>query len=135
MKKSMTTFMLAIAIAAFGTVSGAQLNDPYEVLNKYYQALGGLDKLKANKTSHVEGTIVIEGTGLQGTFLEWAEAPIKKRQDVDLTIFKQQSGDNGEFPWQVDQNGKLQIVKDETRLKDRTVDSLLGEFEHLNRNS
>ena len=135
MKKSMAGFMLVVALVTFCTASGAQLNDPYEILNKYYQALGGLDKLKANKTSHVEGTIVIEGTGLQGTFLEWAEAPIKKRQDVDLTIFKQQSGDNGQFPWSVDQNGKLQIIKDEKRLKDRTVDSLLGEFEHLNRDS
>ena len=129
----------AVAVTAMlllaATPIRAELNDPFQILNKYYEKMGGLDVLKAQKSSHVEGTIVIVGTGMEGTFVEWAQAPNRKRQDVDLTIFKQQSGDNGQYPWTVDPNGKLQIVRDETRLKDRKVDSLLAEFDHLNRNS
>lgn len=123
----------AVSLAAVPV--GAELTDPYEILHNHYEALGGLEKLKARSTSHIEGTLVIEGTGLEGTFVEWAEVPVRRRQDIDLGIIKQSSGDNGEYPWVVDQNGKLQIVRDDIRLKSRTVDSLMSGLEHLNRAS
>lgn len=122
-------------ILVFSAAAQAELTDPYEILSKYYDAIGGLDALKAQTSSRVEGEVDIVGTGLKGTFVNYAMDPNRSRQDVDLGIFKQQSGDNGKFPWSVDHNGKLQIIKDEVRLKDGRVDSLMSEFEHLNKNS
>jgi len=135
MKRFAGFVVTASTLLLCASIAQAQMTDPYEILNKYYDALGGLEKLKANRTSHVTGNIDIVGTGLKGTFEEWDESPIRQRQNVDLGIFKQQSGDNGKFQWTVDQNGKVQIVQDETRLKERTVDSLMGEFAQLDPNS
>jgi hypothetical protein len=109
------------------------LADPYQILAKHYEAMGGLDKLKAEKTKYFEATVSV--MGLEGTVREWDSFPIKKRQEVDLKIFKQTSGDNGVFSWVVDQNGKLQIQKDDVTLKKRQVEDLLANYEHLKRDS
>ncbi|MCX6826657.1 MAG: aspartyl protease family protein [candidate division Zixibacteria bacterium] len=94
-----------------------------------------MDKIKAQKTTHIEGNIDIEGAGLKGSFVQWSEIPIKSRQSVDLKILKQTSGDNGQFSWGVDHNGKLQIARDEKSLKERQVALLMAEYDHLNRDS
>jgi len=113
--------------------SGQHLTDPYEILAKYHEAMGGLDNLKAEKTKYFEATISM--MGLEGTVKEWSESPLMKRQEVDLTVFKQVSGDNGEYAWLVDQNGKLQIQKDEVTLKKRRVEELMSDYRHAERNS
>jgi hypothetical protein len=124
-------FLGALSVrAGFGAEA---LNDPYQILGKYYEAMGGLDKLKAERTRHFEATVSVYG--LTGTVREWDRVPSEKRQEVDLTVFRQTSGDNGEFPWVVDQNGKLQIQKDEPTLKKRRIEELVATFDHLNPNS
>ena len=111
---------------------GEDVTDPYEILERHYEALGGLDKLKAEKTQYSEGSIVIEGTGLEGSIKIWTEVPKKERQEVDLKILKQTSGDNGQFRWEVDTNGKLQIRRDEPTLQRRRVRELMETYDHLN---
>jgi hypothetical protein len=135
MKRTLLLLIFGTLILTFCTSGWAAVNDPYEILNRYYQATGGLDKIKAMKTSYVEGTIVIEGTGLQGTFKQWSESPIKSRQEVDLTIFKQTTGDNGQFAWTVDQNDKVQPLQDERSVQDHRVKLLTAEYDFLDRNS
>jgi len=120
-----------ITVLAPGAWS-AELTDPYEILNRSYEATGGLDLIKAQKTSHLVGTLVLVGTGLEGTFEQWSEMPDRSRQDVDLKVITQISGDNGEYAWTVDQNGKLQIRQDERTEKQRRLGKLMAEFEHLN---
>ncbi|UCB53500.1 MAG: aspartyl protease family protein [Candidatus Zixiibacteriota bacterium] len=128
------TFVLLVSCLTAGLVQ-ADLSDPFEILERHYQAIGGVDKVEALKTRHLEGTVVIEGTGFQGAFEEWGERPIKSRQEIDLTVFKITEGDNGEHSWRVDQNGRLQIRQDERSLKERQVKLLLAQFDHLNRKS
>jgi len=135
MKRLLPCLAAALMAALFLSAARAEMSDPYAILNKYYEAIGGIETLKSKETAHITGNIVIKGTGLEGTFEEWSMDPIMKRQDVDLGIFKQTSGDNGEYAWTVDHNGKLQIVCDETRLKERTVDSMMAEFAHLDEGS
>ena len=133
--KKMFVIIVSAALALAAAPTWAALSDPYEIMSRYFDAIGGLDKVKAQKTGHVEGTIALEGTGLEGTFVEWSEAPIKSRQNVDLTILKQTSGDNGENAWTVDPNGKLQVHRDERSVNDRQVKLLMAQYEHLNRDS
>jgi hypothetical protein len=114
---------------------GEDLTDPYEILRRYYDAVGGLEKLKAEKTQYSEGSIVLEGTGLEGTIRIWTEIPNKERQEVDLKILTQTSGDNGRFSWEVDPNGKLQIRRDEPTLQRRRVRELMETYAHLNSRS
>jgi hypothetical protein len=116
-------------------VLGSSLDDPYDILGKHYEAMGGLDKHKAQISSHIEGTIVIDGTGLEGTFAEWRQKPNLSRQDVDLGVIKQLTGDNGEYSWSVDHNGKLQLHQDEITLKERQLALLVSDYEFLNRDS
>ena len=61
-----------------------QLTDPYEIMQKSYEALGGLDKFKAEKTRYTEGTLSV--AGLEGTFKQWAQPPLRNRTEVDLTV-------------------------------------------------
>lgn len=124
--------VIIIPFVAFISHSAENLTDPYQILNKHYEAIGGLDKVKAQRSTYVEGSITIEGTGLQGHFQKWTESPIRSRQEVDLKVIKMISGDNGRFSWQIDRNGKLVINEDENTLKARKVQELLAKYEHLN---
>ncbi len=113
----------------------AELSDPYEIYLKHYEATGGLEKHKAIKSIFVEGEIDLVGTGLKGSFKQWNELPLRNRQEVDLTIIKQTTGDNGENSWMVDQNGKLRINRDEMTIKQRKLQKLIAEFAHLDKKS
>lgn len=117
-------------LAAVNTGNEKMLNDSYEILNKYYEAIGGLDKVKAEKNSYCEGTI--ELAGLKGTYKLWREGSSFERSEVDLGVLKYSSGSNGQLIWQMDSNGKLHIEKNEKALKEKRVDELLKSYEHLN---
>ena len=135
MKKTCTVSLTLLIFCLTTFVARADLSDPYEILQKHYQAIGGVERIQAIKTRHVEGSFEIEGSGLEGTSIQWTQRPIRSRLDIDLTVLKITEGDNGEFSWEVDQNGKIQINRDERSLKERQIETLLAEFEHLNRNS
>jgi hypothetical protein len=128
-----TLVLLALCMTALSVQ--AEMSDPYEILEKHYQAAGGLERIRAQETKHVVGTVVIEGTGFEGTFVQWSERPIRGRLEIDLTVFKITEGDNGEFSWRVDQNGRVQIRRDERSLGEHRIKALLAEFEHLDRES
>ncbi len=123
-------------VALLGSASArAAQTDPYVVLDKYIAANGGLDKMKSQHTMHMKGTLVIEGAGLQGPFEQWTQQPNKSLQTLDLKVFRQTQGDNGQTAWTVDQNNKLQINRDSTTLKERQIRILMAEFDHLSRTS
>jgi len=122
-------FLSLLLITAAGIRAQGQLTNPYEIMGKSYEALGGLDKFKAERTRYVEGTISVGG--LEGSFIQWAQPPLKNRTEVDLTVFKQTSGDNGEFSWGVDANNKVQIAKDKPTLERRELTRLRDLYDYL----
>jgi outer membrane lipoprotein-sorting protein len=128
-------WVLLLLVLAGLALAKEAMSDPYLILEKHFEAVGGLDRLKAQKTVYQEGTIVIEGAGLKGTFKQWSEQPLKLRQEIDLKVVKTSSGDNGEFSWEVDPNGKILTKRDDATIKERTVRKLMAEYEHLNRKS
>ncbi|MFH1687440.1 MAG: aspartyl protease family protein [bacterium] len=130
-----SAIVTAILLAATAGSNSAALSDPYQILARHFEAMGGLEKMKAQKSSHSMGTIVIEGTGLEGTFEEWSRPPIRSRQNVDLSIIKQATGDDGERAWSIDHNGKLQFHEDERSLGERQIKLLMAEYKHLDPNS
>jgi hypothetical protein len=111
------------------------LTDPYEILNNYFEACGGLNKLKAERTSYIEGSL--EVAGLQGTLKVWSQKPDRSRSEVDLKVLKITQGDNGEYGWTLDSNGKLQKTTklDEVSRQRREIARRLSEFEHADPNS
>jgi hypothetical protein len=121
-----------LILSASRVIRAENVTDPYTILNKHFEAIGGLDTVKAEETVYAEGTLVIEGTGLQGTFKQWIAKPLMSREEVDLKVMQQLSGDNGQCSWIVDANGKLHIEKNEDALKRREVKKLLAEYDHLN---
>ena len=132
---ALTGFCLALGLTALPArpVLTQDLTDPYQILEKHFQAIGGLEKIKAERTKYFEATVSV--MGLEGTVKEWEESPVKKRQEVDLKMLKITSGDNGEYAWTVDQNGKVTIQKDEVTLKRREVERRLADYEQLDPNS
>jgi len=130
MEKIISNFILIGLV--FVSAVNAQNGNPYEIMNNYYEAIGGLDKVKAEKTTHFEGTITIVGAGIEGTIDHWGVNLNKYYQVIDLKVMKIISGDNGEFSWILDNNGKVQIQKDENTLNRRMVNELISNYEFLN---
>ncbi len=132
-------FMMTILLVLIGLVmpiySEQLLSDPYQILQKHFEATGGLENLKAQRTMYKEGSILIEAAGLEGIFKQWSERPLRLRQETDLKVVTSVTGDNGEFSWYVDANEKLLIQRDEITMKERKVRKLMEEYEHLNPHS
>lgn len=128
-----TGFLLLLLATAAAAQSN--LNDPYEVLEQHFEANGGLDRIRAEQTQMIEGRLALGG--LEGSINVWVEKPDKVRTEVDLGIFKITQGDNGEYQWVLDQNGKLQMITnlDEAALKRRELARHMAEFEYADPNS
>ena len=53
-----TVICVSIFITGMPVLATAQeISDPYDILNRYFQAVGGLDLLTAEKTSYSEGIL------------------------------------------------------------------------------
>jgi hypothetical protein len=121
--------VLAFVLAAAATAAGAELSDPYEILDAHYAAVGGLDRLKAQESIHFVADI--STSGLSGTLEHWELRPDRSRDNVDLGVLKQAMGDNGTTAWVLDTNGKLRIERDPNALGRREAERRLALFEHL----
>jgi hypothetical protein len=88
---------LTIVFLAPGVWPRGELTDPYEILDRYFSAAGGLERLKAEKTTYFEGELSVGG--LTGSIKFWSEPPHRSRAEVDLGIIKMTQGDNGKFTW------------------------------------
>lgn len=125
-----TTVLLAFLLLTIECFAQENLTDPYAIFNKYYDAIGGLKKVKAEETVYLEGKITYDG--LKGTRRLWGRKPLCYRSEEDFGIINQTFGDNGQFSWMVDTNGKVQIQRDEETIKRREIRRFLEDFEHLN---
>ena len=132
-RRILIALALVCALLPAARAAGADIADPYEVLARHYEALGGLDRLKAVETVHLEATLSV--AGLEGTARHWEAHPDRSRTEVDLVVLTQTVGDNGEVAWEVGMNGKLRIEQDENALARRDVAARLQRFEHLDQES
>ena len=126
-----TIFITGMAVLA----TAQEISDPYDILNRYFQAVGGLDLLTAEKTSYSEGILSIGG--MEGTLKTWISKPGRYRAEIALGPLNIIQGDNGEHAWILDQNGKLQVITnpDEATIKRRKVKRLIEEYAYAKRNS
>jgi outer membrane lipoprotein-sorting protein len=129
-KRSILVGVLLSVVLVVPAYTEESLSDPYLILEKHFEAIGGLEDLKAQETMYKEGKITIEGAGLEGTFKQWSRQLLKLRQEIDLKVVSTIAGDNGEFSWLVDRNGKLLIRRDEITLKEREVRRLMSQYEY-----
>ena len=112
--------------------------DPYEILAKHYEAMGGLEKLKAVQTEYSEGIVTTfgsEGEEQKGSFKQWRRFPLMYRQELNLGDMEQISGDDGRKSWVVAMGGMPQVFGDEAAVKARKVRGLLAQYDHLDRDS
>ena len=124
-----------LVLFAFTACQAAQtgLTDAHEILRRHYEAVGGLDRLEAETTRYLEGTLSV--AGLSGVMRHWSERPGRHRTEIDLGVFRQTTGDNGEVAWELDANGKLRIERDEIALRMRGIYVEIERFEHLDPDS
>jgi hypothetical protein len=126
-----SSMSVSIAAEEAGSGPGSKaLVDPYGLLEKHLDAMGGLERVRSLTTRYYEADITF--MGMQGNARVWEERPMLKRREMSLGILQMTSGDNGDISWMVDPNGKLQVVKDETALERRRVEALLESYEHAN---
>ena len=119
---------LALVIVFAITASAQEVTDPYQILDRYFQAAGGLDRLVAERTSYAEGTLSLGG--MEGTVKLWSQKPGMSRLEVALGPLNIIQGDNGEHSWVLDQNGKLQVITnpDDATVKRRRIRKLIDEY-------
>ena len=72
-------FFVAAVFLTAGLLGAQTLDD---VLAKYYQAHGGLDKLKAVTAIKMSGKLVIPAQGLELPMVRWQKAPDKLRVET-----------------------------------------------------
>ena len=127
-KKLILAIIMALTVATLAIAQTTSENS-YTILNKYFQAMGGLDRMKAEKSLYFEGDLSLGG--LTGTIKYWGQRPDLSRSDVDLGILKITQGDHGDYTWTIDSNGKLQKVTnfDEATAKRREVQKYLENYE------
>lgn len=120
--------MVGLVSIPAAPVTGQDLSDPYAILRQYFAASGGLERLKAERTQHIEGTISVGG--MKGVIRIWTEKPGKSRVEAEFGPLRYAEGDNGEIKWILDTNGKVQKTTklDEEALKRRDVDRRMADL-------
>ncbi len=126
--KLIVTGLVIVLNLNAGSVA-AELSNPYEILQKHFEAMGGLERLRAEQSQYMEGTLSV--AGLNGTIKIWTRKPHFQRTEVDLKVLKITQGENESGNWVLDANGKLQETTklDEATLKRRQVKQLLANYE------
>jgi len=125
--RAATVVLYGLLVLAL-SVSAQDLSDPYEILDRQFEACGGRDRLKAELASYSEGALSLGG--MEGTLKAWVRQPYRSRLEIELGPLNIMQGDNGEYQWVLDSNGKLQKITnpDQTTINRRTVRRLLAEF-------
>jgi predicted aspartyl protease len=133
-KVAAVSIVSLVALLA-ASAAGQEISDPYEILSKYFAASGGLERLKAERTQHAEGTLSVGG--MQGPVRIWVQKPDKSRVEAEIGPLRTTEGDNGEIGWVLDTNGRVQKAtkSDEAALKRRDVDRRMAELEFADPNS
>ncbi len=126
----LTALFLLVALVVSSRADGV---DPHSILEQHADALGGMDRLTARESVRMKGTLTV--AGLTGTVETWQGSGRMQRQEVDLVVFAETSGDDGVTVWQRDANGKVQIVQDENALVRREVEARIAGYEPFDRNS
>ncbi len=131
MRRTRTILAVNLIIAVLSGICAAEdLTDPYEILGKHFEASGGLERLRAEKTQYFEGGLAL--AGMQGTIKAWTAKPDRSRAEVEIGPISLTQGDNGEVSWTLDTNGKVQVVskEDEATRKRKEVTRRMADFEH-----
>jgi hypothetical protein len=124
--------LLLIVFLLFHSSLIAASTDPYFILNKHYDAVGGLERLKKLQKIYSSGTI--EFAKIKGRFQHWSHRLIYK-QHQKFPMFTNSDGYDGQTGWSKDMNGKLLIHRDQETLKRQRLLTLMDKYEHLNKNS
>ncbi|MBN2362995.1 hypothetical protein JXL83_02560 [candidate division WOR-3 bacterium] len=109
--------------------------DPYGILGKNAEALGGIGRILTHRTVYTEGRISIEGTQIQGTFKSLTQLESYEKTEADFGSMKVISGCDGEVNWRIDINGNLVVEEDERTLSRIEIKKLFSSHAELDRNS
>lgn len=133
----MTKLTTALGVIAFLFFSGlfvqtsnAVAEDPYQLLTDHFNAIGGLERIKAITSRQSEGKI--RSDGLHGTFRHWQKRSLRYRTEKNYSIINSVEGDSGEQSWLFDTNGQVLINRDHKTLERRRIGQMMDRFEHLN---
>jgi opacity protein-like surface antigen len=91
--------LLALAGAVLASPAAAQ--DLNEVLNNYYEAIGGLDAWKQVNSMKMTGSLMMGGMGVEAPFTVTTKRPKKVRVEFTFQGMTGIQGYDGETAWQV----------------------------------
>jgi len=133
-QKVLIAVLLAMMVPAIAVTQG-NLTDPYVILDHHFQANGGLDRMRGERTQYIEGRVSV--AGLEGTIKAWTQKPDLTRTEVDLGALRMTQGDNGRAQWVLDSNGKLQRITnlDQSAIKRKEVKRRMAEYEYADPHS
>lgn len=131
--KYLPALAVVLLISVSALAAGSGVDDAYDVMARHAEAVGGLDRLRAEEHVYSEASIAIEG--LAGTVRHWSAPGHRSRSEIDLAAFAFVSGDDGESAWELDHNGKLRVERDPDALARREVARRMSRCEHFDRDS
>ncbi len=128
----MKAYAARIALAlhlCIGICSGGESADARGILVRHYEALGGLERVRAQERIFAEGTVQLDG--LRGTFRHWSFRPQRYRTEEHYGVLDETYGDNGLTAWRRDTNGRVHRHRDAVTLARREVTRRLDLYEHI----
>jgi len=100
-----------------------------EVLHRWAEALGGVEKLKGIENTYTK--IEIKTAGLTGVVEDWQTIQGQHRQSVDLAgVYKSLTVFDGSKGWNQDHNRKIQELSG-TDLEDEITTAYLGSYSYF----
>lgn len=100
-----------------------------ELLKRWAQALGGVEKLKGVKNAYLQSAL--KAGGLTGTGEYWQTAQGQYKENIDLgEVYRQLTVFDGRKGWIQDQNGQVRELAG-TELAEEVSAGYLGSFSHL----
>lgn len=110
-----------------------RLTDPYRILNNYYDAVGGLEKLKSEKSVYYEAMYF--SASIKGGLKYWEQSPAKWRRETSMLGVLNLNGCNGAFYWDVDRNKKIKIQKGPEVIDYIRVSTAMNSYRHMDPDS
>jgi hypothetical protein len=112
--------------------------DPYEIINRHIEAIGGWEYLNRRNSLHAIGTIDYVGAGLSGKYQEWkafSEDTCFFKTDKNLGVFSETINYDGSSVWKKDNHGKVTNISSEDLLTELIVKRLTEKYAFANRES
>ena len=129
-RKVVVISLLALFLCSSALRAEEAPRDPYKILLNSYEALGGLEALKAESTMYVEASVYV--MGMNGKMIQWTKKPCYSRGEIHIKEFYEIQSNNCEFLWSTSLvHPEPEIKDDQATLTRIRLDKYVADYEFM----